>query len=69
MGTRFEALDEGDLLVPLDPRYTQVGLNLSSVQVCVFRSVPVISVFVIDSDKKNRVNVFDIEGKDPVPGG
>ena len=24
MGAHFEALDEGVLLVPLDPRYTQV---------------------------------------------
>ena len=29
----FEALDEGVLLVPLDPRHTQVGFNLISVQV------------------------------------
>ena len=34
MGAHFEALDEGVLLVPLDPRYTQVGFNLMSVQVC-----------------------------------
>ena len=34
MGAHFEALDEGVLLVPLDPRYTQVGFNLISVQVC-----------------------------------
>ena len=34
MGAHFEALDEGVLLVPLDPRYTQVGFNLVSVQVC-----------------------------------
>ena len=34
MGAHFEAIDEGVLLVPLDPRYTQVGLNLVSVQVC-----------------------------------
>ena len=33
MGAHFEALDEGVLLVPLDPRYTQVGFNLVSVQV------------------------------------
>ena len=34
MGAHFEALDEGVLLVPLDPRYTQIGFNLISVQVC-----------------------------------
>ena len=34
MGAHFEALDEGILLVPLDSRYTQVGFNLISVQVC-----------------------------------
>ena len=34
VGAYFEALDEGVLLVPLDPRYTQVGFNLVSVQVC-----------------------------------
>ena len=34
MGDHFEALDEGVLMVPLDPRYTQVGFNLLSVQVC-----------------------------------
>ena len=34
MGAHFKALDEGVLLVTLDPRYTQVGFNLVSVQVC-----------------------------------
>ena len=34
MGAHFEVLDEGVLLVPLDPRYTQVRFNLVSVQVC-----------------------------------
>ena len=29
----FEALVEGVLMAPLDPRYTQVGFNLISVQV------------------------------------
>ena len=28
MGAHFGALDEGVLLVPLDPKYTQVGFNL-----------------------------------------
>ena len=27
MGGRFEAVDEGSLLVPFDPRYTQVEFN------------------------------------------
>ena len=36
MKAHFEALDERVLLVPLqDPRYTQVGYNLVSVQVCI----------------------------------
>ena len=34
VGAHFEALDEGVLLAPLDCRYTQVGFNLVSVQVC-----------------------------------
>ena len=34
MGAHLEALDEGVLLVPLDSRYTQVGFNFASVQVC-----------------------------------
>ena len=34
MGAHFEALDEGVPLVPLDPRYTQVGSNRIHVQVC-----------------------------------
>ena len=34
MGAHFEAFDGGVLLVPLDPRYTQVGFNIISVQVC-----------------------------------
>ena len=34
VGAHFEALDMGVLLVLLDPRYTQVGFNLISVQVC-----------------------------------
>ena len=33
MGAHFEALDEGVLLVPFEPRYTQVGFNLVSVHV------------------------------------
>ena len=33
VGARFEALTEGVLMAPLDPRYTQVGFNLISVQV------------------------------------
>ena len=33
MGAPFEALDEGVLLDPLDPRYIQVGFNIISVQV------------------------------------
>ena len=35
MGAHFAALDEGVRVVPLDPRYTHVGFNLVSVQVCV----------------------------------
>ena len=31
MGVHFEALDGGVLLVPLDPRYAQFGLNLVQV--------------------------------------
>ena len=38
MGARFEALIEGVLMAPLDSRYTQVGFNLISVQVCVVRT-------------------------------
>ena len=34
VGAHFEALHERVLLVCLDPRYTQVGFNLVSVQVC-----------------------------------
>ena len=34
MGAHFEALDEGVLVAPLDSRYTKVGFNLISVQVC-----------------------------------
>ena len=34
MGAHFEALDEGVLLVLLDPRYTEVRFNLVYVQVC-----------------------------------
>ena len=33
MGAHFEALDEGVLMAPLDPRYTQVGFKYISVQV------------------------------------
>ena len=36
VGAYFEALDDGVLLVPLDPRYTRVGFNLVSVQVWIF---------------------------------
>ena len=34
VGAHFEALIEGVLMAPLDPRYTQVGFNLICVQVC-----------------------------------
>ena len=45
MGAHFEALDERALLVPLDPRYTQVGFNLLPVQVCYVLEVWCILVF------------------------
>ena len=35
MGAHFKALDEGVLEASLDSRYTQVGFNLVSVQVCI----------------------------------
>ena len=35
VGARFEALTKGILKAPLDPRYTQVGFNFISVQVCI----------------------------------
>ena len=38
MGARFEALIEGVLMAPLDSRYTQVGFNLISVQVCMTKT-------------------------------
>ena len=34
MGDRFKALIEGVLMASLDSRYTQVGFNFISVQVC-----------------------------------
>ena len=34
VGSHFKALDEGDLVATLDSRYTQVGLNFASAQVC-----------------------------------
>ena len=34
MGAHFEALDEGVRVLPLEPRYTHIGFNLVSVQVC-----------------------------------
>ena len=34
VGANFKALGEGVLVTPLDSRYTQVGFNLISVQVC-----------------------------------
>ena len=46
MGAHFKALDEGVLLVPLDPRYTQVGFNLISVQVCNLKGFDACQVFV-----------------------
>ena len=33
VGAHFKALLEDDLMAPLDSRYTQVGFNLTSVQV------------------------------------
>ena len=34
VGAHFEALVEGILMAPLDSSYTQVGFNLTYVQVC-----------------------------------
>ena len=34
VGARFKSLKEGVLMAPLDSRYTQVGFNLISFQVC-----------------------------------
>ena len=47
MGARFEALIEGVLMAPLDFRYTQVGFNLISVQVCyTLKSLPLSKVLL-----------------------
>ena len=46
MGAHFEALDEGVLLVPLDPRYTQVGFNLVSVEMCTSLSLSTLIFFI-----------------------
>ena len=35
VGARFEALDEGFLMAPLDTRYTQIEFHSISVQMCV----------------------------------
>ena len=43
----FEALDEGILLVPLDPRYTQVGFNLISVQLCLWAAIMTFCLFCL----------------------
>ena len=47
MGAHFEALDEGVLRVPLDPRYTQVGFNLISVQVCLNKTISCFQMSVV----------------------
>ena len=36
-GARLEALIKSVLMAPLDSRYTQVGFNLVSVQVCIWQ--------------------------------
>ena len=41
MGAHFEALNEGILVVPLDPRYTQVEFNPIYVQVCGVNDLPI----------------------------
>ena len=41
MGAHFEALNEDNLMAPLDFRYAQVGFNLISVQVCTMEFVKV----------------------------
>ena len=62
MGAHFEALDEGVLLVPLDPRYIQVGCNFFSVQVCPVAGVRSVMSFksgsFIDKDKSNHAAIF-----------
>ena len=53
---RFEALDEARII--MDPRYTQVGFNLISVQVCCpFKKENFKSVLILakDSDCTNKV--------------
>ena len=55
MGAHFEALDESVLLVPLDPRDTQVGFNLVSVQVWCKCNLHLLFVVVADSFAKESV--------------
>ena len=70
MGAHFEGLDEGVLPVPLDPRYTQVGFKLVSVQVCWPLAIKVLVLLefdeswskVFDTEYKNKkamINAFD----------
>ena len=56
MGADFEALIEGVLLVPLDSRYTQVGYNLFSVQVCDHIFFPTATAEVIPEEDSVHVD-------------
>ena len=62
MGACFEALDEGVLMVPLNPMYTQVGFNSISVQVysikkkqCIYYRKWNVVVFKFDFGKRHVV--------------
>ena len=59
MGAHFEALDDGVLLVPLDPRYTQVGFNLVPVQVCASLWVKKQNKEIHPKDQDRHVSVHD----------
>ena len=45
VGAHFEALSEPVLMAPSDSRYTEVGFNLLSVQVCHVKSSLIIFFF------------------------
>ena len=61
MGARFEALMEGVLMAALDSRYTQVGFNLISVQVC--DAVLIVSYIWLRTwkvDQRGRILTWDL---------
>ena len=65
MGARFEALIEGVLIAPLDYRYTEVGFNFISAQVCDDSNLGLFLTTSLENDWAQKLRSIEFLSQNP----